>query len=72
MVFPTKTNGYKKLCDTNKNVTKMVVMIKGVIVYFLKGEKEEVVLDIVLEMVFKIRVCRRSFSWEATCLWHWR
>jgi hypothetical protein len=23
MVFLTKMNGYKKTCDTNKNVTKM-------------------------------------------------
>jgi hypothetical protein len=50
----------------------MGVMINGVIVYLLKGENEEVVLDIVLEMVFEIKVCRRSFSWEVACLWHWR
>jgi hypothetical protein len=30
MVFLTKMNGYKKTCDTNKNVTKMGVIIKGV------------------------------------------
>jgi hypothetical protein len=30
MVFLTKTNGYQKMCDTNKNVTKMGVIIKGV------------------------------------------
>jgi len=47
-------------------------MKKGVIVYLLKGKKEEVVLYIVLKMVFKIRVYRRSFSWEVACLWHWK
>ncbi len=30
MVFLTKTDGYSKMCDTNKNVTKMGVIIKGV------------------------------------------
>jgi hypothetical protein len=30
MVFFIKMNGYQKLCDTNKNVTKMGVIIKGV------------------------------------------
>ncbi len=29
-MFFTKTNGYRKMCDTNKNVTKMGVIIKGV------------------------------------------
>ncbi len=29
-------------------------------------------IDIVLEMVLKIIVSRRSFSWEVACLWHWR
>jgi len=28
--FSTKMNGYQKLCDTKKNVTKMRVIIKGV------------------------------------------
>jgi hypothetical protein len=31
MVLFTKTNGYHKMCDTNKNVTKMGGIIKGVI-----------------------------------------
>jgi hypothetical protein len=30
MVFLTKMDDYQKLCDTNKNVTKMGVIIKGV------------------------------------------
>jgi hypothetical protein len=30
MVFLTETNDYQKLCDTNKNETKMGVIIKGV------------------------------------------
>jgi hypothetical protein len=29
MVFFTKKNGYQKKCDTNKNVTKMGMIIKG-------------------------------------------
>jgi len=30
MVFLTKTDGYQKMCDTNKNVTEMGVIIKRV------------------------------------------
>jgi hypothetical protein len=30
MVFLTKMNGYQKMCDTNKNVTNMRMIIKGV------------------------------------------
>jgi hypothetical protein len=30
----TKMDGYQKLCDTNKNATKMGVIIKGV--YYTK------------------------------------
>jgi hypothetical protein len=30
MVFLTKTDGYQKMCDTNKNVIKMGMIIKGV------------------------------------------
>lgn len=30
MAFLTKLNGYQKLCDINKNMTKMGVIIKGV------------------------------------------
>ncbi len=30
MVFLTKTNEYQKMCDTNKTVTKMDVVIKRV------------------------------------------
>jgi hypothetical protein len=30
MVFLTKTNGFQKMCDTNKYVIKMGVIIKGV------------------------------------------
>ncbi len=29
----TKMDGYQKLCDTNKNVTKMAVIIKGGLLY---------------------------------------
>jgi len=29
-MFLTKTNGYQKFCDVNKNVTKIGVIIKGV------------------------------------------
>ncbi len=28
-MFLTKTNDYEELCDTNKNVTKMGVIIRG-------------------------------------------
>jgi len=30
MVFLIKMNGYQKMCDTNKNVTKIGMIIKGV------------------------------------------
>jgi hypothetical protein len=30
MVFLTKTNDYQEVCDKNKNVIKMSVIIKGV------------------------------------------
>jgi hypothetical protein len=30
MVFLIKMDGYQKLCDTNRNVTKMGVIRKGV------------------------------------------
>jgi hypothetical protein len=30
MVFLSKTDGYQKMCDTNKNVIKMDMIIKGV------------------------------------------
>jgi hypothetical protein len=30
MIFLTKLDGYRKMCDTNKNVTEMGVIIKGV------------------------------------------
>ncbi len=30
MIFLTKMDGYQKMCDTNKNVIKMGVIIKGV------------------------------------------
>ncbi len=30
MTFLTKTDDYQKMCDTNKNVIKMGVIIKGV------------------------------------------
>jgi hypothetical protein len=30
MVFLTKMDGYQKMCDMNKNVTKMGMIIKGV------------------------------------------
>jgi hypothetical protein len=30
MAFYTKMNGYQKMCDTNKNVTKMGVIFKRV------------------------------------------
>jgi hypothetical protein len=29
-MFLIKMNGYQKMCDTNKNVTKMGMIIKGV------------------------------------------
>jgi hypothetical protein len=37
MVFLAKMDGYQKLCDTDKNVTKMGVIIKG-IYYILKND----------------------------------
>jgi hypothetical protein len=30
MVFLIETNDYQKMCDTNKNVTKMGMLMKGV------------------------------------------
>jgi hypothetical protein len=30
MVLITKMDGYQKICDTNKNVTKVGVIIKGI------------------------------------------
>jgi hypothetical protein len=30
MVYLIKSNGYQKMCDTNKNVIKMGMIIKGV------------------------------------------
>lgn len=30
MVFLTKMDGYKKMCDTNKNVIELSVIITGV------------------------------------------
>ncbi len=30
MIFLTKLDGYQKMCDANKNVTEMGVIIKGV------------------------------------------
>jgi hypothetical protein len=30
MMFLTKPDGYQEMCDTNKNVTKMDMIIKGV------------------------------------------
>jgi hypothetical protein len=39
MVFLTKTDGYQKMCDTNKNVIKMGMILKGVdhtiVLYYL-------------------------------------
>jgi len=35
MMFQTEVNGYQKLCDTNKNVTNMGMIIKGVYSIFL-------------------------------------
>jgi hypothetical protein len=40
MVFLTKTNGYQKLGDRNKNVIKMGVIIKGVYCTFIHTKKE--------------------------------
>jgi hypothetical protein len=37
MVFLLKPNGYQKMCDTNKNVIKMGVIIKGV--YYIEFGK---------------------------------
>jgi len=36
MIFLTEMDGYQKICDTNKNVTKMGVIIKEVY-YILDG-----------------------------------
>jgi len=37
MVFFTKMDGFQKMCDTNKNVTKMGVIIYGVYYSFIVG-----------------------------------
>jgi hypothetical protein len=37
MVFFTKMNDYQKMCETNKNVTKMGMIIKGVYYMYLMG-----------------------------------
>jgi hypothetical protein len=41
MMFLTKTNGYLKMCDTNKNVTKMGLSIKGVCCSSCPGRSSE-------------------------------
>ncbi len=43
----------------------MVNIFLGFLIYLLRREKEDIVLDIVLEMVFKIRVSRRFFFLES-------
>jgi hypothetical protein len=43
----------------------------GFLIYLLRVE-EDILLHVVLEMVFDIKVSRRSFSWEVACLWHWK
>jgi hypothetical protein len=42
MVFLTKTDGYQKMCDINKNVTKMGMIIKGDIVPMLGKYKKTI------------------------------
>jgi hypothetical protein len=34
-MFQTEVDGYQKLCDTNKNVTNMGMIIKGVYSIYL-------------------------------------
>ncbi len=36
----TKKNGYQKMCDRNKNVIKMSVIIKGVYCTFTRTKKK--------------------------------
>jgi hypothetical protein len=38
MMFQTEMDGYHKLCETNKNVTKMGMIIKGVYCRFVSYE----------------------------------
>jgi len=45
-------------------------ILLGFFIYLLRGEKENIVLNIVLEMVIDIKVYRRALSWEVTSLWH--
>jgi len=37
IVFPTKMDGYQKMSDTNKNVTKIGVIFKGGLLYYHKS-----------------------------------
>ncbi len=41
MVFLNKTDGCQKICDINKNVTKMDVIIKGVYCMFVSSSDRE-------------------------------
>ncbi len=50
----------------------MVNILLGILIYFLRGEKEEIIFDIILKMVFEIKIFRRYFFWEVTCLWRWK
>jgi hypothetical protein len=40
-VIITKKNGYQKMCDRNKNVIKMSVIIKGVYCTFTRTKKKK-------------------------------
>jgi hypothetical protein len=47
MVFITKMDGYQKICDTNKNVTKMGVIIRGI--YYTNFQSDTIGMYLLLQ-----------------------
>jgi hypothetical protein len=57
MVFFTKMNGYQKMCDTNKNVTRMGMIIKRVyciICIKMNQQYNSTILLIIYNVLFNI------------------
>ncbi len=50
-MFFTKTDDYEKMCDKNKNVTKMGMIIKGV--YYIYCTRFEIIMALVTVVVVK-------------------
>jgi hypothetical protein len=52
-------NGYQKMCDTNKNVTKMGIIIRGFIIEYVNQilpKKIKIVSDLNLVRAMKLLV----------------